>query len=134
MMNDIISNKISVIERCLVRINVVYDNNRDNLTDYTKQDSIVLNIQRACQACIDLAMHVSALHQFGLPHLSKEAFDFLHEHQIITAETVSNMKAMIDFRDNAIPDAQTINTNILNEIIKNHLGDFTFFTKQILAY
>ena len=134
MMNDIISNKISIIERCLVRIKDVYDNNVDNLTDFTSQDSIVLNIQRACQACIDLAMHVSAVHQFGLPHLSKEAFELLKEHRIITPETASSMKAMVDFRNIAVSDAHAININILNEIIKNHLEDFTSFTKQILAF
>ena len=60
MVNDVILNKISVIERCIVRINDVYAEDANNLTDFTKQDSIVLNIQRACEACIDLAMHISA--------------------------------------------------------------------------
>ena len=57
MKNDVILNKISVIERCMNRVKVVYENNPENLQDYTKQDSIILNIQRACEASIDLAMH-----------------------------------------------------------------------------
>ncbi|MBU3170242.1 hypothetical protein [Clostridium estertheticum] len=52
MGNDVIYNKVEIIERCLIRINEVYDNNTDNLKDYTKQDSIILNIQRVCEACI----------------------------------------------------------------------------------
>ncbi len=32
----------------------------ENLEDFTKQDSIILNIQRACEASIDLAMHIVA--------------------------------------------------------------------------
>ncbi len=60
MESDVILNKITVIERCYARIKDVYANDPNNLTDFTKQDSIVLNIQRACEACIDLAMHVSA--------------------------------------------------------------------------
>jgi len=51
-------NKIETIERCVNRINEVYDNNPENLNDYIKQDSIILNIQRACEAAIDLAMHI----------------------------------------------------------------------------
>ena len=54
MGNDVILNKIETIERCINRINEVYDNNPENLNDYTKQDSIILNIQRACEAAIDL--------------------------------------------------------------------------------
>ena len=55
-MNDVILNKTTTIERCIKRIHEVYEGNPENLTDYTKQDSIILNIQRACEASIDLAM------------------------------------------------------------------------------
>lgn len=40
-MNDIILNKTATIERCVHRIEEVYDNNPKNLTDFTKQDSII---------------------------------------------------------------------------------------------
>ena len=50
MLKDILYNKISIIEKCLKRVREVYDQNPENLTDYTKQDSIVLNIQRAVEA------------------------------------------------------------------------------------
>ena len=38
MGNDVIYNKIETIERCVNRINEVYDYNPENLNDYTKQD------------------------------------------------------------------------------------------------
>lgn len=58
MSNDVIINKIAVIERCIRRIHEEYDSNPENLKNYTKQDSIILNIQRACEASIDMAMHI----------------------------------------------------------------------------
>lgn len=75
---DVIFNKISTIERCINRINDVYDNDFKNLIDYTKQDSIVLNIQRACEACIDLAMHIVSEKRLGIPQNSRDAFEVLH--------------------------------------------------------
>lgn len=63
--NDIILNKVSTIERCIKRIKEEYDNNPLNLENYTKQDSIILNIQRACEASIDVAMHVVAERKLG---------------------------------------------------------------------
>lgn len=134
VVNDVVLNKISVIERCLNRITVVYDNSPENLTDYTKQDSIVLNIQRACEACIDLAMHISASNNFGVPQKSREAFELLFINHVIREETASRMKAMVGFRNIAVHDYQTINVSILKEIIENHLNDFTSFTEQILSY
>ena len=59
-MNDVIINKIASIERCLQRINTVYAEVADNLsTDFTRQDSILLNLQRACEASIDLANYIN---------------------------------------------------------------------------
>ena len=58
MKNDVIYNKAATIERCVKRVLEVYGNNPENLNDFTKQDSMILNIQRACEASIDLAMHV----------------------------------------------------------------------------
>ena len=43
-MNDVILNKTVTIERCIKRIQEVYEGNPKNLTDYTKQDSIILFI------------------------------------------------------------------------------------------
>lgn len=62
MADDVLLNKAAIIERCLQRIHEEYSGHESALeTDYTRQDAIVLNLQRACEAAIDLAMHVSAL-------------------------------------------------------------------------
>ncbi|MGW8429242.1 type VII toxin-antitoxin system HepT family RNase toxin [Peribacillus simplex] len=134
MKNDVILNKISVIERCMNRVKVVYENNPENLKDYTKQDSIILNIQRACEASIDLAMHIVAERKLGLPQTSRDAFDMLHGALIIDENTVKRLKAMVGFRNIAVHDYQTVNIDILQQIVENHLGDFTDYTKQILKF
>ena len=134
MKNDVVLNKISVIERCKKRIIDVYDQKPENLKDYTKQDSIILNIQRACEACIDLAMHIVAQERLGLPQTSRDAFDMLESSSIIDEEIAKRLKAMVGFRNIAVHDYQTINLNILEKIVEKHLEDFTDFTKQILKY
>ncbi|MDM5335717.1 DUF86 domain-containing protein [Fictibacillus enclensis] len=134
MKNDVILNKISVIERCINRINQVYENNPNNLKDYTKQDSIILNVQRACEASIDLAMHIIADKRLGLPQSSRDAFDMLQEHGIIEEQMAKRLKAMVGFRNIAVHDYQSINNEILKQIVEKHLGDFKAFTRQILQY
>ena len=62
MHDDIILNKTEIIDKCISRIKEEYAENEDNLyNNYTKQDSIILNLQRICEACIDLAMHITSL-------------------------------------------------------------------------
>jgi uncharacterized protein YutE (UPF0331/DUF86 family) len=132
MKNDVILNKINMIERCLFRVQEVYSNDPANLRDFTKQDSIILNIQRACEASIDLAMHIISEQRLGLPQNSRDAFDMLHVKGIIDENISKRLKAMVGFRNIAVHDYQTINIDILNQIVNKHLSDFTDYTKQIL--
>ena len=55
-MHDIVLNKVATIKRCLSRINEEYTDDHSFKNSYTKQDSVILNIQRACEASIDLAI------------------------------------------------------------------------------
>ncbi|MDB1122401.1 HepT-like ribonuclease domain-containing protein [Vibrio algarum] len=54
--DDVIVNKAEIIERCLVRIAEEYQGDAQALrVNFTKQDSVILNLQRLCEASIDIA-------------------------------------------------------------------------------
>ena len=58
-MNDILLAKAEIIGRTLARVEAVYATHADKLEDtYDAQDIIVFNLQRACEASIDMAMHL----------------------------------------------------------------------------
>jgi len=58
---DIMISKTGSIQRCLNRIKDVTSLEPASLEDQDKQDIFILNLQRAIQACIDLAAHVVGL-------------------------------------------------------------------------
>lgn len=124
MGSDVILNKIDTIERCINRIKEVYDNNPENLNDYTKQDSIVLNIQRACEASIDLAMHIISEKKLGVPQSSRDGFEVLNKNKLINDKLTKNLKAMVGFRNIAVHDYKKIEIKIVQMIIEKHLDDF----------
>src|SRR5690625_396361 len=132
MENDVVLNKVSTIERCLKRIYEEYDDNPDNLENYTKQDSIILNIQRACEASIDLAMHLVARRKLGVPQSSRESFDLLFENDLINKELSEKMMGMVGFRNIAVHDDQDINLTIVQKIIETHLVDFELFKGVVM--
>ncbi len=134
MTNDVVLNKIQIIERCKKRIYEVYENNPLNLEDYTKQDSIILNIQRACEASIDLAMHIVSIKNLGIPQNSRDGFDLLIKNNILPKELGENLKAMVGFRNIAVHDYQEINLKIVQKIIKLHLEDLTEYTSTLLQF
>ncbi|MDW7673646.1 MAG: DUF86 domain-containing protein [Bacillota bacterium] len=132
MVTDVVLNKIQIIERCIKRINEEYEGNKDNLKNFTKQDSIILNIQRACESSIDLAMHLVSEKKLGIPQSSREVFDILSEHKLIDEALAEKLKAMVGFRNIAVHDYQQINLNIVENIIKNNLQELKYFSEQIL--
>ncbi|MBV4419801.1 DUF86 domain-containing protein [Clostridium tyrobutyricum] len=131
-MNDVVLNKISVIERCIKRIKEEYCNNPENLKNYTKQDSIVLNIQRACEASIDLAMHIVSERKLGIPQNSRDAFEILFNNKIIDKKLVQELKSMVGFRNIAVHDYQTVNLDIVKAVIENHIDDLKRFSNLML--
>jgi uncharacterized protein YutE (UPF0331/DUF86 family) len=131
-MNDVVINKIATIERCLQRINVVYAEVEDNLsTDFTRQDSIVLNLQRACEASIDLANYVNKQQKLGIPQSSRDAFELLFKAVLLPEDVAVNLKKMVGLRNIAVHDYQELNIDIVTFIIENHLIDFQYFINAI---
>ena len=131
-MNDVILNKTATIERCVKRIHEVYEGNPDTLTDYTKQDSIILNILRACEASIDLSMHIVSERKLGVPKASQEAFKLLQDAGLIDETLAKTLMNMVGFRNIAVHDYQAFQLEILQAILEKHINDFTRFTKVVL--
>jgi len=132
-MEDAILNKVAAIERCIRRIREEYLDNKDTWrTNFTVQDSILLNLQRACETSIDIANFIVKKRKLGIPQNSRDAFDFLLQAKIIDDSLQVKMKHMIGFRNVAIHEYQTLDLNIVESIIDNNLSDFEEFTKVVL--
>lgn len=133
MADDVILNKCATIERCVRRVSEEWMLAGDDFdTDFTRQDAAILNIQRACEAAIDLGQHIIRRDQLGLPQSARDVFTVLHGEGVITADLAESLKSMVGFRNIAVHDYQTLALPIVKSIIQDHLGDFTAFTQHIL--
>ncbi|WP_332646285.1 type VII toxin-antitoxin system HepT family RNase toxin [Lysinibacillus sp. 54212] len=131
-MNDVILNKTATIERSLNQIHEVYEGTPANLTDFTKQDSIILNIQRACEASIDLAMSIVSERKLGVPKASREGFKLLQEAGLIDAVLAKTLMNMVGFRYIAVHDYQALELDILESILEEHIDAFKDYTRVML--
>jgi len=132
MGDDVVYNKCAIIERCIQRIHEEYENDYHNLENFTKQDSIILNIQRACEAALDLAMHIIAENKWGIPQSSREAFDILYQENCLDESLAKSLKSMVGFRNIAVHNYQSLNLKIVSQVIEQHLDDLKEFSKVIL--
>lgn len=130
MADDVVLAKVEIVERCLRRIREEYANTPANLHDnWTRQDSILLNLERACQASIDLALRLVALHGLGLPKESRDAFELLLQRGLLNEELARSMQRMVGFRNLAVHNYRKVDLKIVQAIVEKRLDDFAAFCR-----
>ncbi len=133
MVDDVLINKVATIERCVARVEAEYEGDDKNLfEDQTKQDSIILNLQRACETSIDLAMHIVRKRQLGIPQESRDAYELLQSGGLLDPSLATRMKRMVGFRNVAVHDYTKLSLEVVKVIITKHLSDFLAFTQKML--
>jgi uncharacterized protein YutE (UPF0331/DUF86 family) len=130
MADDVILNKAAVVERCIARVREEHAGDDTNLMEnMTRQDSIILNLQRACEAAIDLAMHLVKANELGNPQESRDAFAFLADGDLLERDRAEKLMKMVGFRNIAVHDYKKLNLEIVASIIHDDLDVFLDFTK-----
>lgn len=133
MADDVVLNKAASIERCLQRILEEYAGNGKNLvTNQTKQDAIILNLQRACETSIDLAMYGISRRRLGIPQDSRDAFTLLQTGGILPTELATRMQRMVGFRNVAVHEYTRLNLDVVRAIVTKQLDDFRAFSSTMV--
>lgn len=131
MTSDVLLAKLASIARCVARIREVTHGDPGSVRELDVQESVVLNLQRAIQATLDLAAHLLATRDWGLPDTLKQTFTILEQHGVIDGELASRLRAMIGFRNIAVHEYQALDLAILEQVVAGHLTDFEQFADAI---
>lgn len=133
MVDDVVLNKAAVIERCVRRAREEYAAAGDAFaSNFSRQDAAILNIQRACEAALDLGQHIVRRNKLGLPQSARHVLDLLAEAGWIDDVLAEGLKKMVGFRNIAVHDYQTLLLPITVSIITDHLDEFLQFTSIVL--
>lgn len=130
---DLIYAKIRNIQNCLNSIKKYTQNfNVDTLDEIMTQDLVVINLERAAQACVDIASHIVSKKALGVPLSMNDTFYLLYNNQYIGQETYRKMSNMIGFRNIAVHEYDQLNIEIVKSVVQLNLVDFENFYKEIL--
>jgi uncharacterized protein YutE (UPF0331/DUF86 family) len=132
MADDVLLNKAASVERCVKRAREEYAASTDFANDFTRQDAAVLNIQRACEACLDMGQHLIRRDRLGLPQSARDVFTLLAQAGWIDTNLQEAMQRMVGFRNIAVHDYQKLLQPILQRVVTEHLDDFLRFTAAVL--
>jgi uncharacterized protein YutE (UPF0331/DUF86 family) len=133
MVDDVLINKAATIERCVRRAREEYDKNADTFaTDFTRQDAAILNIQRACEAALDMGQHLVRRDKLGVPQSARDVFSLLAQAGWIEQTLADDLKRMVGFRNIAVHDYQAMQLPITVRIITFHLDEFLRYSQALL--
>ncbi len=135
-MSDVIFQKKTNVERCIKQARDYYalPSEKPFADDFYKQDAIVVNLQRACEQCIDMANHVVRLKKLRLPSTSAGSFTLLRQAGIIDAEFEKKLAGMVGFRNIVTYQYRDIDYRQVEAVVKNHADDLIEFTRLLVAF
>lgn len=129
---DVVTAKVATIDRCLQRISETRGARRAMLLPVEVEDLVVLNLQRAVRAAIDLATHVVAAEGYALPDSVAASFSVLEGHGILEPPLAERLRRMVGFRNIAIHDDQALDARIVEAIASRHLTDLRLFAARVI--
>jgi len=125
---DIVVGKLSNLRGALDRLDDVRDR---ELETWMRDDLFALYLQRAVEACIDLAHHLIAANDWPTPKSASEAFAVLCERGIFDASFEESLTAMAGFRNIAVHAYGDLDDEIVRDIAANHADDLRMFGRRV---
>jgi len=132
MDRELIDQKLESLRRSLVRIRTRCPSTVEALiADIDAQDIITLNLSRAIQLSVDVAMHMASQLDVPTPGTMGAAFEALSAQKVIDADVAERMRKAVGFRNIAVHNYEAINWEVVMAIVQQHLGDFDDFAESI---
>lgn len=129
---DIVLGKLQSIGDALDRIDRVAGPEAE-LESWMVEDLFALYLQRAVEACIDIANHLIAQNRWATPKSASQAFETLREQEIFDEEFTETLIAMVGFRNVAVHAYGTLDPKVIRSIVENHLDDLRAFSRRVVA-
>jgi uncharacterized protein YutE (UPF0331/DUF86 family) len=134
-MDDVLLNKFASIEKCIKRINDEYIACAGDIgNDILRQDSIVLNLERACEQCFDMGQRVIREKKLDLAKEYRDIFLILAKNKIIPKDLSESLQKMVGFRNLAIHEYTAIDIERLKYIIEHRVKELSLFARTLITF
>lgn len=128
MPDNVILAKAEIIERCIKRAREELAASPAFDTDYTRQDAALLNVERACEAAIDVMNRIVRQRALGAPASTRDGFERLVKAAVIDQSLADRLMRMVGFRNLAVHQYQKLDLAIVRAVIQKNLDDLLEFS------
>lgn len=127
---ELIEKKLAFIETCVRELRTLCTPARI-VQDLREERFAAHTVQIAVQAALDVSSHIVSDERLGEPETNRELFDRLAQAGWLSAELTDTMHRMAGFRNVVVHGYQTLDRQILVDIVQSRLDDLLAFVAAI---
>jgi uncharacterized protein YutE (UPF0331/DUF86 family) len=126
----LVEKKLAVIHTCVVDLRRLA---RPDLlsSDIREERFAEHTLQIAIQAALDVASHIVSDRRLGEPRSNRELFASLARDKWLTEDLARTLAAMAGFRNVLVHGYDTVDLDIVRDLLEHRLDDLLAFTRAI---
>jgi len=102
--------------------------------DWKVQRIIERTMQMMIETCVDIAGHIISDQGYRIPKSYSDAFEVLHEEQILSDKLFAALEKMAKFRNVVVHQYDKVDAEIVVGILKKDLKDFRGYRDAIVNF
>jgi len=101
------------------------------IRNYDLQDILSVNLQRAVQLSVDIALNMLSNLSRTLPDTMEEAFIALRKHGVISEGMANALRISVGLRNVAVHDYVAVNWQIVQDVAERHVEIFAEYMREV---
>jgi uncharacterized protein YutE (UPF0331/DUF86 family) len=129
---ELVAKKLALIETCVRELQSLARPDAIR-ADVREERFVEHTLQIAIQAALDVASHIVSDERLGEPETNRALFDLLARAGKLPADLAATLRDMAGFRNVIVHGYQDVDLAVVEDVLRNHLGDLLAFVAAVRA-
>jgi len=129
---ELVAKKLALIETCVRELQSLARPEAIR-ADVREERFVEHTLQIAIQAALDVASHIVSDERLGEPETNRALFDLLARAGKLPADLAATLRDMAAFRNVIVHGYQDVDLAVVEDVLRNHLGDLLAFVAAVRA-
>ncbi|HEY8148845.1 MAG TPA: DUF86 domain-containing protein [Vicinamibacteria bacterium] len=129
---ELVAKKLALIETCVRELQSLARPEAIR-ADVREERFVEHTLQIAIQAALDVASHIVSDERLGEPETNRALFDLLARAGKLPTDLAATLRDMAGFRNVIVHGYQDVDLAVVEDVLRNHLGDLLAFVAAVRA-
>ncbi|HYU43095.1 MAG TPA: DUF86 domain-containing protein [Vicinamibacteria bacterium] len=127
---ELVAKKLALIETCVRELQSLARPEAIR-ADVREERFVEHTLQIAIQAALDVASHIVSDDRLGEPETNRALFDLLARAGKLPADLAATLRDLAGFRNVIVHGYQDVDLAVVEDVLRNHLGDLLAFVAAV---